>query len=89
MESIIKTIYQNGVFKPLNKVKLPENTKIELVALRDFSFGSAPKDILAHFIYAKGVFKKSRKLPSGLAYQRKLRRESDHKVCLRLKNLNA
>ncbi len=93
MPNIIKTIYQDGVFKPIKKVKLPENTKVEIATLIDYSHNfdlyATSKDLLDMFRYARETYKKSRvKLPSGLEFQRKIRKESDGKINLRLKELH-
>jgi len=93
MQTIIKTIYQDGVFKPLGKVKFPENTKVELAPLinysLNFSLASGPKELLEMFKYAKEAYQKSKtKLPDGLTFQRKIRKESDRKIDLEPKELN-
>jgi len=89
MPNIIKTIYKNGVFKPLEKIRLPENTEIELATLLDYSSGTTAKGLLGVLKYAKEVYKRSKvKLSPGLAYQRKIRKTSDTKINLRLKELN-
>lgn len=89
MPNIIKTIYTKGVFRPLKKVNLPENTKVEIATLRDFSYERKPKDLLEIFKYAQETFQKAKiKIPSGLSFQRKIRREADLKVKTRLKQLN-
>jgi predicted DNA-binding antitoxin AbrB/MazE fold protein len=31
METIISAVYENGIFKPLNKVNLSEQTKVKLI----------------------------------------------------------
>ena len=89
MPNIIETIYTQGVFKPLKKVNLPENTRVEITTLRDFSYGRTPKDLLGILKYAQETFQKAKiKIPSGLSFQKKIRKESDLKVKARLKPLN-
>ena len=89
MKSLIPVIYSKGVFKPLEKIKIPENTKLELATLVPFTLGEKPKEVLYWFKYTQAIFKKyHQKLPSGLKYQKKIRQESDRKINLKLKKLN-
>lgn len=89
MPNIISTIYKNGVFRPVTKVKLPENTRVDLTPLRDFSYQRSSKDLLEMFKYAQTVYKKAKLKISGLKFQKSIRKEADAKIKTRFDKLNA
>jgi len=50
MPKVIEVIYENGVFKPLEKVDFPEKTKLKITLTRD------KKDIIKVY---RGIFGKA------------------------------
>jgi len=89
MPNIIGTIYSKGVYRPLGKVNLPENTKVEIATLIDYSVDTNPKQLLKCLKYAQELFQKSgQKIPPGVEFQRKIRNKSQAKINARLKKLD-
>jgi predicted DNA-binding antitoxin AbrB/MazE fold protein len=68
---VIRATYKDGVFKPLNNVRLKEGTVVEIdvpvrsgttVSIRDLPF--------------VGLWKRRRAIPDGLTYVNRLRNQS-------------